>query len=177
MTQEHVLLVEDDERLREQLARALRSRAHAVTEAGTLAELRSLRHERGQGCAGVDLHLPDGTGLAAVRELLAEEPTLRIVVLTGYGSIATAVEAVRLGALDYLTKPADVDQILAALDSHDGACDPPPSLEPPSLQRVEWEHIQRVLRDSGGNVSRAARALGIHRRTLQRKLSYRPPRR
>ncbi|MDH5491913.1 MAG: response regulator, partial [Myxococcales bacterium] len=124
----------------------------------------------------VDLRMPGRSGLELVQELHALDPTTKIVVLTGYGSIATAIEAVRLGATHYLTKPADVDEILAAFERRDL---PPGELpevpaEAPSLARVEWEHINRVLTECGGNVSQAARRLGIHRRSLQRKLSKYP---
>lgn len=128
----------------------------------------------------VDLRLPDGDGLTLVRELSAAQPGLPIVVLTGFGSIANALEAVRLGARDYLTKPADADQILlAALRGERIVRDNPKEVpaETPSLDRVEWEHIQRVLADCGGNISQTARLLGLDRRTLQRKLGKFPPQR
>jgi two-component system response regulator RegA len=126
----------------------------------------------------VDLRMPGMSGLDVVRELHAIDPTTRIVVLTGYGSIATALDAVRLGAVHYLTKPAEVDEILAAFArDRPPAPDAEPTYEPPSLGRVEWEHINRVLADCGGNISQAARVLGIHRRSLQRKLAKYPPRR
>ena len=124
----------------------------------------------------VDLRVPGGSGLDVVREIKAVDPATTIVVLTGYGSIATAVEAVRLGAAEYLTKPADVDQIVAAL-TRPRRRRKPPTTSPehvPSLARVEWEHINRVLADCGGNISKAARLLGIHRRSLQRKLERYP---
>lgn len=124
----------------------------------------------------VDLRIRHSSGLHLVRRLHELDPTTRIVVLTGYGSIATALDAVRSGAVHYLTKPADIDEILAALD-HDGspAATPPPA-SIPSLDRVEWEHIDRVLVDCGGNITQAAALLGIHRRSLQRKLGKRPGR-
>jgi len=175
-----LLIVEDDERLRGQLARAFRGRGYAVSEAGSLATLRALTFPRDLAFALVDLRLPDGSGLDALQHLRSRCAGLPVLMLTGYGSIATAIAAVRLGATDYLTKPVDVDQILAALspvaDERTGCGDA--GLAPvASLERVEWEHIQRVLRDCEGNVSRAARVLRIHRRTLQRKLSYPPPQR
>jgi len=174
-----VLILEDDERLRGALARGLTRRGYEVAEAAQLADLRAIdlaRIER----AIVDLALPDGSGIDAVRALAAANGVTRIVVLTGYGSIASAVEAVKCGALDFLAKPADLDQILAVLEpgADDASEAAPAASEPgrvPSLGRVEWEHIQRVLRDCDGNVTRAAKLLGIHRRTLQRKLAYRPP--
>jgi two-component system response regulator RegA len=118
----------------------------------------------------VDLRLPGESGLAVVRDLKALDASTVVVVLTGYGSIATAVESIKLGAASYLTKPADADQIVAAFDG----TQPPDDAQAPSLARVEWEHIQRILADCDGNVSQAARVLGIHRRSLQRKLSKRP---
>jgi len=120
----------------------------------------------------VDLKMPGSSGLDLVPELTARCPGVQVVVLTGYGSIATAVEAVRRGAMNYLTKPLDADQILAAFDKEADA----PSVEgTPSLARVEWEHIQRILHDCNGNISLAARKLGLHRRSLQRKLGKLPP--
>jgi len=117
--------------------------------------------------------MPDQSGLDLLRELRALDPSTRILILTGYGSIATAVEATRIGAVGYLPKPADADEILAAFAGGGGAADA--RIETPSLARTEWEHIQRVLGDCGGNVSEAARRLGIHRRSLQRKLQKYPP--
>lgn len=175
-----VLLLEDDARLRGELARVFRKRGHAVKEAAGLADLGTIDVSL-LDWAVVDQRLSDGLGIDAVEPLLARNPELRIVMLTGYGSIASALEAVKKGAADYLTKPADVDQLLAALsppaESSASVASPESADDAgaPSLQRVEWEHIQRVLRDCDGNVTRAARVLGIHRRTLQRKLSYTPP--
>jgi two-component system response regulator RegA len=166
-----LLVVEDDETLRVRMARALRDRGFAVSEAGSVAEATADRSEP-LDAALVDLRLPDGSGLSVVEHLVAAHPGVAIVVLTGYGSIATALEAVRLGARHYLTKPADVDQILAALEG--GEPHAVPESQVPSLARVEWEHIQRVLQDCGGNISQAARVLGLHRRSLQRKLSKYP---
>lgn len=163
-----LLLVEDDETLRGRLARALRDRALAVTEAATAASALAAAAKETPELAVVDLRLPDRSGLQVVRELLALDATTSIVVLTGYGSIATAIEAVRLGARHYLTKPADADQVLAALGTMPAGG--VTSAEVPSLARVEWEHIQRVLQDCDGNISHAARLLGLHRRSLQRKL-------
>lgn len=167
-----ILLVDDDERLRERLALALRDRGHDVRTAdGPDTALAALEAEPSH--AVVDLRMLKGPGLPLVRELLERRPQLRIVVLTGYGSIATAVEAIRLGAVDYLTKPAHADMVLAAFAKKEPLDEV--EYEPPSLARAEWEHIQRVLDDCGGNISEAARRLGVHRRTLQRKLATRPP--
>jgi two-component system response regulator RegA len=170
-----VLIVEDDAVLRARLARALRDRGLEVREAKDGAAALALAREDPPEHAVVDLRMPGLSGLDVVQGLKAIDPSTRIVVLTGYGSIATALEAVRLGAVDYLSKPADADQILAALGRDDAATAPAPDeAVTPSLARVEWEHINRVLADCGGNVSQAARLLGIHRRSLQRKLSKFP---
>lgn len=171
-----LLIVEDDDRLRERLAMALGRRGFETREAGDVeSALRSARADSPEYLL-VDLRIPGGSGLDVVREVKAIDPATIIVVLTGYGSIATAVEAVRLGAAEYLTKPADVDQIVAALTRHatpSASSDGLPE-QVPSLARVEWEHINRVLADCGGNISKAARLLGIHRRSLQRKLERFP---
>lgn len=174
-----ILVVDDDDRFRDRLTRALAERGHEVQSARNVDEARKLAQTESPEWAVVDLRMPGPSGMDLVRDLLAIDPATRVVVLTGYGSIATAVEAVKLGAVDYLTKPADADQIVAALEgttrrTNEGQGDP---AEVPSLARVEWEHIQRTLNDCNGNVTQAARALGIHRRSLQRKLSKNPVRR
>ncbi len=176
-----VLVVDDDETLRERLVRALARRGFEVSEGedheSGLAAARSARPDY----AVIDLRLPGSSGLELVRALRDLDCTTRIVVLTGYGSIATAVEAVHCGAQDYMTKPADADQIVEALlgkrpnDPLEEEVEP--ERDTPTLARVEWEHIQRVLAECDGNISRAARVLGIHRRSLQRKLAKYPPRR
>jgi two-component system response regulator RegA len=120
------------------------------------------------------LRLPGTSGLHVVRRLHDLDPTTRIVVLTGYGSIATALDAVRSGALHYLTKPADIDELLAGFEQHTRPSAHPPPATIPTLARVEWEHIERVRVECGGNVTKAARLLGLHRRSLQRKLSKFP---
>jgi two-component system response regulator RegA len=167
-----LLIVEDDSPLRDRLVRAMRDRGFdAVGVPDHITALDAARQDSPE-LALVDLRLPGESGLAVIRDLKELDPATIVVVLTGYGSIATAVEAVKLGAANYLTKPADADQIVAAFNGTQS----PAEAEVPSLARVEWEHIQRVLTDSGGNVSKAARALGIHRRSLQRKLSKHPGR-
>ena len=173
-----VLLVDDDEVFRGRLARAFRERGWAVREAGDASAARSAIETDAPRHAVVDLRLPDGSGLDLVRAINTANAATPIVVLTGYGSIATALEAVRMGATHYLTKPADIDEILAGFRRATASEDvvPPPD-EVPSLARVEWEHINRILADSGGNISEAARRLGMHRRSLQRKLSKYPTRR
>jgi two-component system response regulator RegA len=168
-----LLIVDDDGPFRTRLTRAFRDRGFEVSAAGTYDEAVTLASAETPELALVDLRLPGTSGLDLVRQLKALDPTTNIVVLTGYGSIATAVESLRLGATGYLTKPVDADQILVAFENvpHDG-----PRIVPAAqpLARVEWEHIQRVLADCDGNVSQAARVLGIHRRSLQRKLSKDP---
>lgn len=124
--------------------------------------------------AVVDLNLAGDSGLGLIPDLLALDPGVRIVVLTGYASLATAVEAIKLGAVNYLAKPADADQVLAAFAATGGDPAVPVNARPLSVSRLEWEHIQRVLRDNDGNISATARQLGMHRRTLQRKLTKRP---
>lgn len=171
-----VLLVDDDERLRSRMARAFEVRGYRTLLADSPAAALSCMAE-GPTHAVVDLRMPGGSGLPLIPRLLAVDPELRVLVLTGYGSIATTVEAVRLGAVNYLTKPADADMIIAAFARGEA---PPlseaPAYKAPSLARTEWEHIHRVLEDCGGNITRAAKALGMHRRTLQRKLGVLPPR-
>lgn len=167
-----MLVVDDDERLRDRLVRAFADRGYDAVGAGTFDEAVRTAEDDPPEFAVVDLRLPGGSGLELVRALKTIEPSTSIVVLTGYGSIATAVESVKLGATAYLTKPVDADQIIAAFT---GPSSELPAIgSVPSLARVEWEHIQRVLADCGGNISQAARLLGIHRRSLQRKLSKFP---
>jgi len=127
--------------------------------------------------AVVDLRMPGANGLAVVQDLRALQPAMQIVVVTGYGSIATAVDAIRHGARDYLTKPANADQILAAFDADPDAPPAEPDYEVPSLAKVEREHLERVLQECNGNISKAARVLGMHRRTLQYKLAKFPVKR
>jgi two-component system, response regulator RegA len=171
-----LLVVDDDETFRTRLVRAFRERGLEVTAAGNYDEAIRAAQADTPELALVDLRLPARSGLEVVRALRALDETTTIVVLTGYGSIATAVESVRLGAATYLTKPVDADQILIALNGTAPSNAAPPAYSVPSLARVEWEHIQRVLADCGGNLSQAARLLGIHRRSLQRKLSKDPGR-
>ncbi len=169
-----ILLVDDDEVLRERLAQAIRARGFEVRTAGSAEEaLREVTRESPE-MAVLDLKMPGMSGLDLLKELRTQDPSTRVLMLTGYGSIATAVQAVREGAVGYLPKPADADEILAALAGKDTSAPAKPG-ETPSLARAEWEHIQRVLTDCGGNISEAARRLGIHRRSLQRKLHKYPP--
>ena len=170
----NILVVEDDNAFRKILVNAFRDRGYeADGAADATAAIRAAEKDSPE-MAVVDLRLPDQSGLDLVRQLKAIDPSTAIVVLTGYGSIATALESVRLGAVHYLTKPTDADRILAAFQ-HPLASRPRDlTTDPPSLARVEWEHLNRVLTDCHGNVSEAARQLGMHRRSLQRKLSKYP---
>ena len=170
-----MLVVDDDERLRERLAGALAERGYATLTAGDRDAAISIAEAHAIDRAVVDLRMPGPHGLVVIQELLQLWPACEIVVLTGYGSIATAVEAIRLGAVHYLTKPADADQILAALQRGTEAETPAAVGEPLSLARAEWEHINHVLVSVSGNISEAARRLGLHRRSLQRKLAKYPP--
>jgi two-component system response regulator RegA len=169
-----LLIVDDDVTFRTRLMRAFRDRGLEVAAAGDYDEAIAAVQDDTPELALVDLRLPTRSGLDVVRALKELDATTTIVVLTGYGSIATAVESLKLGATTYLTKPVDADQILAAFNGEAAAGQGSASFAVPSLARVEWEHIQRVLADCGGNLSQAARALGIHRRSLQRKLSKDP---
>jgi two-component system response regulator RegA len=172
-----LLVVDDDVPYRSRLCRALRERGLEVAEAGSAADALTLAQRFRPARAVLDLRMEDGSGLDLLADLRREHRELACVVLTGYGSIATALEAMRRGAVDYLTKPADADEVLRAFEPRGDEDAAGPAADVPSLHRVEWEHIQRVLTACGGNVSRAARLLGMHRRTLQRKLATRPPQR
>lgn len=171
----HVLLIEDDDSFRTTLAMALKRRGCEVSEAANAREaLRQTRATQAQGIV-LDMRLGRDNGIDLIVQLKHDLPEARLIVLTGYGSIPSAMEAVRLGADDYLLKPANADQILAALKGTTAPSARPAATDLPSLARLEWEHIQRVLHDCGGNISHAADALGIDRRTLQRKLGKMPP--
>ncbi|HEY1962942.1 MAG TPA: ActR/PrrA/RegA family redox response regulator transcription factor [Rhizomicrobium sp.] len=171
-----LLIVEDDRPLRERLARAMEARGFTVSIAETVAQGNARAKEAPPPAfAVVDLKLEDGNGLDVVETLHNVRPETRVVVLTGFGNIATAVAAVKYGAIDYLPKPADADDILAALLAPPGSKPKPPE-NPISADRVRWEHIQRVYELCGHNVSETARRLNMHRRTLQRILAKRSPR-
>jgi len=170
-----VLIVDDDAPLRNRLARALEQRGFATIVAASVAEGIELASGNAPGYAVVDLRLEDGNGLDVVQTLRSARPDVRIVILTGYGNIATAVRAIKAGAVDYLTKPVDADAVAAALLETDRPLPPPPE-EPMSADRVRWEHIQRVFEQCDRNVSETARRLKMHRRTLQRILNKHAPR-
>ena len=178
-TSERVLLIDDDEVFVRVLARALGARGLRVATAGNRADALTAARELRPDYVVLDLKLGDDNGLALIPELLELDADVRILLLTGYASIATAVEAIKRGAWDYLAKPVDADQVVQAMRSRAHATGGESSVSAfaaPPLKRLEWEHIQRMLAECDGNISEAARRLGMHRRTLQRKLSKRPVR-
>jgi two-component system response regulator RegA len=170
-----LLIVDDDRPFRERLARAMEARGFQVAIAETVRGGIAIAREKPPAFAVVDLKLEDGNGLDVVEALHDARPGVRVVVLTGFGNIATAVAAVKFGALDYLSKPADADDVMGALLAAPGTKPSPPE-NPMSADRVRWEHIQRVYELCGHNVSETARRLNMHRRTLQRILAKRSPR-
>ena len=170
-----LLIVDDDRPFRERLARAMETRGFQVKSAETVRDGVAMVDQEPPAFAVIDLKLDDGNGLDVVEKLHEVRPGARVVVLTGFGNIATAVAAVKFGAIDYLSKPADADDIMGALLAAPGAKPQPPE-NPMSADRVRWEHIQRVYELCGHNVSETARRLNMHRRTLQRILAKRSPR-
>lgn len=170
-----LLVVDDDEPFLKRLARAMEKRGFEVETAGSVMAGRAIATARPPAYAVIDLRLEDGNGLDVVETIREKRPDSRVVVLTGYGAIATAVAAVKIGATDYLSKPADANDVTSALLS-DGSDMPPPPDNPMSADRVRWEHIQRVYELCDRNVSETARRLNMHRRTLQRILAKRSPR-
>jgi len=171
----NLLIVDDDQRFCDRLARAMERRGFAVQTAYNVADGLALARRLAPRYAVVDLRLDDGSGLEVVQALREAREDARVIVLTGYGNIATAVAAVKVGATDYLPKPADADQVEAALLER-GEALPPPPCNPMSADRVRWEHIQRVYEQCDRNVSETARRLRMHRRTLQRILAKYAPR-
>ena len=170
-----LLIVDDDGPLLRRLGRALESRGFAVELAETVAAGRAAIQAAPPKYAVIDLRLEDGNGLELIEAIRERREDTRIIMLTGYGNIATAVNAVKLGAIDYLAKPADADDVFAALTRKPGEKVEPPE-NPMSADRVRWEHIQRVYEMCDRNVSETARRLNMHRRTLQRILAKRAPR-
>lgn len=170
----NLLLVDDDEIFCRVLAKAIQKRGFNVIIAHDLQQAMQLADEQHPEFALVDLRIGQDSGLSVIKSLVESEQDIRIVVLTGYASISTAVESIKLGAVHYLTKPAEVDDILAALYHDQGNADIDLQSRPMSTRRMEWEHLQKVLSDYDGNISAAARAMGMHRRTLQRKLQKKP---
>jgi len=170
-----LLILDDDTPFRSRLGRAMEKRGFEPRLAESLEEAKQVVREGAPAFAVIDLRLGDGDGLDIVRAIHAERPDSRVVMLTGYGNIATAVAAVKAGAIDYLSKPADADDVEKALLARDGEKPEPPE-NPMSADRVRWEHIQRVYELCNHNVSETARRLNMHRRTLQRILAKRSPR-
>jgi len=176
MTQATILLVDDDPVFLETLARALTKRDYRTLTAADPARAILLARQTPPDYAVIDLKIDKASGLDCLMPLKEINPAIRMLILTGYSSIATAVSAIKRGAVDYACKPLGVDEILAILvDGKESGV--PVADDPVSVQRLEWEHIQRVLDDNNGNISATARSLGMHRRTLQRKLLKRPVRR
>jgi two-component system response regulator RegA len=171
-----LLLLDDDAALRTRLGRALDSRGFQTIQVESVADALTAVAAAPPAFAVLDMRLIDGSGLRVVDALRENRPDARIVMLTGYGNIATAVAAVKAGAVDYLSKPADADDVVNALMAADNGGLPPPPENPMSADRVRWEHIQRVYELCSNNVSETARRLNMHRRTLQRILSKRAPR-
>ena len=170
-----LLIVEDDKSFLVRLARAMETRGFSVATADSVADGLMQVERAAPAFAVVDMRLGDGNGLDVVSALKKRRPDARAIVLTGYGNIASAVNAVKLGAVDYLAKPADADDVIAALLALEGKKAEPPE-HPMSADRVRWEHIQRIYELCGRNVSETARRLSMHRRTLQRILAKRAPR-
>lgn len=173
----HLLLVDDDETFTRVLARAMSRRGLRVSVANSAEEGLALAERDIPDYAVLDLKMEGDSGLVLLPKLLELDAEMRVVILTGYSSIATAVEAIKRGACNYLCKPADADDVLAALLTQHADLDSLVPDNPMSVDRLQWEHIQRVLAEHEGNISATARALGMHRRTLQRKLQKRPVRR
>ncbi len=173
----HILLVDDDETFSHVLGRALSRRGLRVTTAADAEQALLKARADAPDFAVLDLKMPGDSGLVLLPQLLEVVPDVRVVILTGYSSITTAVEAIKRGACNYLCKPADADDVLTALLCDDADPDALVPDNPISVDRLQWEHIQRVLAEHEGNISATARALGMHRRTLQRKLQKRPVRR
>ncbi|HED52084.1 MAG TPA: response regulator transcription factor [Gammaproteobacteria bacterium] len=171
-----LLIVDDDEIFCEVLKDALQDRGYRVESAHNIADGLEKAEALDPEYAVIDLRIGQESGLSLATQLHARDENTRMVILTGYASIATAVEAIKLGVTHYLAKPADADEILAALHKDEGDPDVAVSSDPISIKRLEWEHLQKVLSECSGNISAAARKLRMHRRTLQRKLAKRPVR-
>ena len=170
-----LLIVDDDKAFVQRLARAMEMRGFQVTTAEAVSESLQQLERAAPAFAVVDMRLGDGSGLDVVSALKERRPDARAIILTGYGNIATAVNAIKIGAIDYLAKPADADDVVSALLALEGKKAAPPE-HPMSADRVRWEHIQRIYELCGRNVSETARRLNMHRRTLQRILAKRAPR-
>ncbi len=173
-----ILLVDDSFILRDRLAEAFEERGFRVSVAGTCDEALEVFRISPTDLAVVDLRMPGRSGLTIISQLKAIHPDVKVLILSGFGSIATAIDAVKLGAVNFLPKPADADDILLSFSRSDADCnfvEQEESIPVPTLAQAEWEHIHRVLADCSNNISEAARRLGIHRRSLQRKLRKRAP--
>ena len=173
-TERSLLIVEDDKSFLQRLARAMEGRGFTVTTAESVGDGLLQVEKAAPAFAVVDMRLGDGNGLDVISAMKKRRPEARVIILTGYGNIATAVNAVKLGAVDYLAKPVDADDVAAALLALDNRKIEPPE-NPMSADRVRWEHIQRIYELCGRNVSETARRLNMHRRTLQRILAKRAP--
>jgi two-component system response regulator RegA len=173
---QHILLVDDDQAFTTVLGRALTRRGIDVIIANNSSEALTAAAKQPFSHAVVDLKISRESGLKLIPELIEIQPELIVLMLTGYSSISTAVDAIKLGAVNYLCKPANTEEILAAFNTAPAPESESIALKPPSLERLEWEHIQRILGENDGNISATARALDMHRRTLQRKLQKRPVR-
>ena len=174
---ERFLIVDDDPAFTRVLSRAMTRREYDVQVARSAEEAEQLIENWVPDLATVDLKMDGNSGLSLIPKLRQSNTAMKILMLTGYASIATAVEAIKLGATQYLPKPADAEQILTALNKVEADTEIEVTEQPMSVNRLEWEHIQKVLKEHEGNISATARALGMHRRTLQRKLSKRPVKR
>lgn len=174
---ERFLIVDDDPAFTRVLSRAMTRREYDVQVARSAEEAEQLIENWVPDLATVDLKMDGNSGLSLIPKLRQSNTAMKILMLTGYASIATAVEAIKLGATQYLPKPADAEQILTALNKVEADAEVEVTEQPMSVNRLEWEHIQKVLKEQEGNISATARALGMHRRTLQRKLSKRPVKR
>ncbi len=171
-----LLVIDDDETFAQVLSSALSKQGFDTLHALNCSQALKLAQQMRPDYAIVDLRIGQESGLNLIQQLKTLNSDMHILILTGYASIATAVEAIKLGAAHYLTKPADTREIIKALQKQDADPDVEPSAHPLSVKRLEWEHLQKVLLDHDGNISAAARALGMHRRTLQRKLAKKPSR-
>lgn len=177
MSERQLLIVDDDQHALDLLCRAMVRRGFTVHSAASVADAQALIAGQAFDCAILDLKIHNDSGLQLIESVRARNPDARILLLTGYSSISTAVAAIKLGADDYLCKPASGEQLAAALNGEDPSAEIPTAAEqPPSVGRLAWEHIQRVLTENDNNISATARALGMHRRTLQRKLQKKPKR-
>ncbi len=176
MTNLQCLYLEDDEALAFVTERGLRKRGFSVTHSPSLNEFKEIENISGYSHALLDLKLEDGYSLPLISDLIAANPTMKILILTGYASIATTVQAIKMGATNYLVKPATIDQIITAFDPSftQPQVEPDKEDELLSLKRIEWEHIQQVLAENNGNIAATAKQLKMHRRTLQRKLYKKP---